>query len=331
MKIFITGATGDLGKNLIRQFYARGHSVIGLVRSQAGEQTVQALGAESRRGNLFDADSLARAAEGAEVVIHAATAIPLKPKISPKDWQMNDRIRREGTSALTAAAAKIGARLYLQQSIVLVARPLSGLFFDEDSPPQPNWVSQSALDGEQIARQAGGSFEVGVLRCGWFYGPDSGHMRLLGERLLKGQLPIIGSGQAHFSYLHIEDAASAFVAAAEKGRAGLWHVVDNEGGAVKEFMLYLAQRLGARRPYHIPAWLARLLVGANTVAAFSASTRTSNERFRREVGWTPKYPSYREGLEQVVNAWKREGFLLKPQTGGPVNNPAHAPAAPGAE
>src|SRR3954469_6737703 len=116
-RVFIAGATGVLGRGLLQQFREQGHEVVGLVRSPEGERLVRSLGGEPRQADLFDADALARAAEGAEVVIHAATAIPVKSRPRPEDWAINDRIRRKGTRALTQAAIRVGGKLYLQQSI----------------------------------------------------------------------------------------------------------------------------------------------------------------------------------------------------------------------
>src|SRR3712207_4989886 len=121
-RVFITGATGVLGRGLLRQFREQGYEAVGLVRSAEGQSLVRSLGGESPPAGLFDADALARAAEGAEVVIHAATAIPLRTRPRPEGWASNDRSRREGTRALTQAAARVGVRLYLQQRITWVAR-----------------------------------------------------------------------------------------------------------------------------------------------------------------------------------------------------------------
>src|SRR5687768_4074316 len=123
MKIFIAGATGVLGRRLVGQLAERGHRVVGLARSDDGEHTIRAPGGLSSRADLFDAEALARVADGSDVVIHAATAIPTKQRPGLSDWVTNDRIRREGTRALTTAAAKVGAKLYLQQSITWIARP----------------------------------------------------------------------------------------------------------------------------------------------------------------------------------------------------------------
>lgn len=302
MKIFIAGATGVLGRGLIRQFRARGHHVLGLVRSQQGEQTVRSLGGESRQADLFDADSLSHAAEGADVVIHAATSIPVKSRLKPGDFLVNDRIRRDGTRALTACAAKIGARHYLQQSIVWLARPQDGSAFDESSKPQPDAVSLSALDAENISREAGerSGFGVSVLRCGMFYGPDAAHTRFMADGLRKRRLPIIGSGDAILSCLHVEDAATAFVTASEACQRGLWHVVDDEPVTVKEMLTYFAARLGAPTPRHVPVWLARLVAGHYATSFFTNSIRTSNAKFRHDLGWSPRFPTYRERIDQIV-------------------------------
>lgn len=190
MKVFVAGATGVLGRGIVRQLVGRGHEVVGLVRDDEGQRVVAALGGVGRRASIFDPDSLARAAEGSEVVVHAATAIPLKARAAARDWEMNDRIRREGTRALAGCAALVGARLYVQQSIVWVATPADGAFFDEDSEARPDEVSRSAFDGERIAFEAAGrgGFRAAVLRCGWFYGPDAGHTRMFGRELMKRRL-----------------------------------------------------------------------------------------------------------------------------------------------
>ncbi len=313
MKIFIAGATGVLGRRLIEQFRARNHSVIGLVRSRQGEPIVQSIGGESRWGDLFDADTLARAAEGANVVIHAATSIPNKRRLAPSDFEMNNRIRRDGTGALTSCAAKIGAQLYLQQSIVWVAQPPDGTAFDEDSPTYPNPVTLSAVEGEAIAREAGErfGFNISILRCGWFYSADSSHTRIMGEELFRRRMPIIGKGDAVKSLLHIDDAASAFVTVAEANRSGLWHLVDDYPVTMAELLTRFAEQLRAPSPRCIPVWLARLVAGRYLVSFLTSSIRTSNARFRRESGWAPRFPSFKEGLDQVVQAWKSEGFFKK--------------------
>jgi nucleoside-diphosphate-sugar epimerase len=221
---------------------------------------------------------------------------------------MNDRIRRKGTRCLTEAAAKIGAKAYIQQSIVWVANPKDGSPFDEDSPVVSDSLVQSAVDTEAIAREAGTSegFTTVILRGGAFYDCDSAHTRMLAEGLRKRAMPIIGRGDAVWSVIHTDDAASAYVAAAEHPRDGAWHIVDDEPVSVRALLETIAHRLGAPRPRRVPIWLAKLLAGERAVAYFTRSTRTSNARFRRDYGWAPRYPTYREGLDQVIAAWNAQ-------------------------
>lgn len=306
MTIFIAGASGVLGRRLVRQFVARGHSVIGLVRSAKAESAVREAGGEPSHADLFDAESLATAAEGCDTVIHAATSIPAKQKTTAADWAMNDRIRRKGTRCLTEAAAKIGAKTYLQQSIAWVARPADDSPFDEDSPTVSTPTIQSAIDSEQIARDAESAegITVSILRCGFFCDSESAHTRMLAEALRKRQMPIIGGGTALWAMIHTDDAAGAFVAAAEKPTSGLWHIVDNELVEVRVFLKEFAARLGAPEPRRVPVLLAKLLADEQAIEYFTRSTKATNARFRRDFGWTPRYPTYREALDQIVAAWK---------------------------
>jgi 2-alkyl-3-oxoalkanoate reductase len=308
MKVFIAGASGVLGRRLVRQFVMRGHSVIGQVRSPKAESAVREAGGEPRHADLFDAESLAQAAEGCDTVIHAATAIPVKHKTTPADWAMNDHIRRKGTRCLTEAAAKIGAKTYLQQSIAWVARPRDEAPFTEDSPTVPEPAIQSAIDAEAIACEAGSAegFTVSILRGGFFYDSESAHTRMIADALRKRQMPIIGGGDAVWAMIHTDDAASAYILAAEKPRSGVWHIVDNELVQVRTFLKEFGARLGAPEPRRVPVWLARWLAGEQAVEYFTRSTRTTNARFRRDFGWAPRYPTYREGLDQIVAAWKAE-------------------------
>jgi nucleoside-diphosphate-sugar epimerase len=301
MNIFIAGSTGVLGRRLINQLSGRGHQVTGLVRGRDGERLVESLGGRPRFADLFDTRALVHAAEGAEVIIHAATAIPTKARATLRDWEANDRIRREGTRALADCAARIGAKQLIFQSVVWVARPADDGEFDEDSPIEPDPILQSARDGEGIVQDAGAQhgFAACVLRCGFFYGSDATHTRMLVAGLKRRRIPIIGTGNAVWRLLHADDAAGAFVTATESGKGGLWHVVDDEPVTVADLLNALARRLGAPPPRHLPIWLARVLAGRDTVEFFTRSTRTGNARFKRDFGWQPQFPTYREGIEEI--------------------------------
>ncbi len=306
MNIFITGSTGVLGRRLVRQFVARGHAVVGVVRSQDGEKLVSALGGTPRWADLFDVNSLVHAAERADVVIHAATAIPTKARTTAQDWQLNDRIRRQGTQALVDCAARVGAKTFIYQSVVWVACPRDGSTFDEESPTDPDPTIRSAVDGERIAQQAAAvhGFSASVLRCGWFYSADSAHTVMFARELSRRRLPIIGKGDAVWCCLHADDAASAFVAAAEAGKAGLWHVTDNQPVMARDFLRAFAKRLSAPPPRRLPVWLIKFIAGKAAVDFLTRSIRTGNARFCRDFDWSPQFPGYLEGLDQVVAAMR---------------------------
>jgi nucleoside-diphosphate-sugar epimerase len=310
VRVFVAGASGVLGRRIVRQLVARGHVAVGLVRSDVSERTVRSLGGEPRRANLFDVESLTKAAEGCSVIIHAATAIPTKVRTAPRDWARNDRIRREGTRRLTAAAGRVGAGAYLQQGIVWAVRAPEGVAFDETASPVNDPILTSSLDGERIAKEAGSAhgFRVAILRCGGFYSADGWHTRLLADSLARGRPILVDGGRAIWSFIHSEDAASAFVAAAEWPKSGVWHVVDDRPVSLAAFFHELAQRLGARPPRRLPRSLARVFLGRYTADLLATSFPTSNERLRGDFRWAPKYPTFVEGLDEIVAAWKAEGF-----------------------
>ncbi len=271
---------------------------------------IRSLGGEPRRADLFDAASLAEAAAGAEVVIRASTAIPRTTRLHARDWAMNDRIRIEGTRALLEATKRIGAALYVQESVVWVSQPADGSPFDETSPVSPKLWYGSAAESERLAREASerDGFATATLRFGSFYGADSFQTRIMGERIARRKLPILGAGDAVWSNTHLDDAAGAMVAATEAGKSGLWHAVDDRPATISEFFTKLADFLGAPPPRHVPLGLARIALGRGTVAFLTATTRTSNARIRAQLGWSPVYSTIDEGLRQVVSSWKAEGF-----------------------
>src|SRR5262249_47928311 len=145
------------------------------------------------------------------------------------------------------------------------------------------------------------------LRCGWFYGPDSPHTRMMADGLRKRRMPIIGDGTAVWSCLHTDDAAGAVVAAAEAGPGGLWRLGGDKATTAGDFLPGFARRLGAPPPWRAPAWLVRLIAGRFAVEFLTASTRTTNARIRRHLGWSPRYATFEEGLDQVVSRWREQG------------------------
>ncbi|WP_255167571.1 NAD-dependent epimerase/dehydratase family protein [Natrononativus amylolyticus] len=316
VSIFVAGSTGVLGRRLVPQLTAAGHDAIGLVRDDAGAALVRDLSGEPRRGDVLEPATLVDAADGADVVIHAATAVPTATKPTAADWERNDRIRREGTRNLLAAAETVGADRFLLQSIVWLARQPDGRAFDEDATAHPDRTTASALEAERLLTETAetSGLEACTLRCGWFYAHDAVHTRRIGRRLLARRLPIIGAGllgreDATLSYCHADDAASAFVAAAEGEATGTYHVVDDRPAPFAAFLRGLADRLEAPPPRRIPGWMARPLVGRDTVRLLTSGMPTTNERFGEAFDWEPALPTCGRGLERVVDRWLETGTL----------------------
>ncbi|EFW92137.1 NAD-dependent epimerase/dehydratase [Haladaptatus paucihalophilus DX253] len=317
MNVFVAGATGVLGRELVAELAVRNHRVVGLSRNARGDELVAERGGEPRRGDILDEESLVSAAEGCDVLIHAATAIPTSRKPTDDEWVKNDRVRAEGARNLVSVADEIDADRLLLQSIVWVARQPDGRTFDEEAPPNPDRTTRSALDAERIVRRGGedGDFDVGILRCGWFYSPESAHTRQMGSGLLDRKFPILGDGplgrrDAALSILHVEDAARAFAAAVESDATGRWHVTDDEPVSLATMLTAFANRLGAPTPRRIPGWVARPFVGEHSVRLLTNSMPTTNERFRETFDWNPRYSSYRDGLDEVVETWRDDGLLV---------------------
>jgi nucleoside-diphosphate-sugar epimerase len=316
MTVFIAGATGVLGHRLVDRLTDRGYDVVGLVRDDAGERLVERLGGTARRGDVLEPDSLARAIDDdVDVLVHAATAIPASQKPSEEEWTRNDQVRREGMENLLDAAGAL--RQVLFPSVVWVARQPDGSPFDETADRHPDRATQSAADVEDLldARSADEGFDATVLRCGLFYAPGARDTRTWGEQLLGGDLPIVGGGllgrrDAELSFVHVDDAARAFVAAVETGTSGVFHVVDDEPVTGATFFRTFADLLDAPDPSRIPAWLARFFVGKVNAQGLTSPMPTTNETAKRELDWEPAYPTYREGLQQVVEAWEADGTLV---------------------
>jgi 2-alkyl-3-oxoalkanoate reductase len=221
---------------------------------------------------------------------------------------MNDRIRIQGIESLTDVARRTGAGHLIFQSIVWVARPSDKSPFDEDTPVNLDGVTASAALAERIALNAGEKHGLSatILRGGWFYSPDAWHTRSFGDALRKRMMPIVGSGDAYWSIIHVDDAASAYIAAIEQRPQGIYHIVDDEPVRVRDFLTFFAGRLGAKRPFQVPVWLARLTAGSFAVDFVTTSTITNASRFKGATGWKPSYSNYHSGVDQVASTWEQE-------------------------
>lgn len=312
MNVFVTGATGVLGRRVVPALLAKGHRVRALARSRENLPVLARLGAEPFEGDLFDRASLTRGLQGQDAVVHAATAIPTKARVQEADFAANDRIRGEGTTALVDAARSTYVRAFVYPSIVWLARPADGAPFAEDAPVSNEPVHAASVAAERtvLALEDAG-IDAGVLRFGWFYAPDAATTLAMGTALRKRRMPIVGRGDAFLTLIHADDAASAIAAWLAQPKVGTWHVCDREPVTTSAFLAEFARALGAKPPRHVPVWLAKLVAGAPTARFLTESVRTNAKRFEAEFGWQPRYPDHRAGLAQVCRTWAETGSAGK--------------------
>jgi nucleoside-diphosphate-sugar epimerase len=300
MRVFVAGASGAIGTRLVAQLIDRGHEVIGSFRSPGHGERVRALGAEPIALDLLDARAVRTAVleTEPEAIVHQATALAdLRDfKHFDRSFAQTNRLRTEGTDALLAAAREASVRRFVAQSFAsaLYAR-VGGPVKTEDDPLDPNPVpamreTNAAMRYLDEAVTAAGGI---ALRYGGFYGaPNDGMV----EPVRKRQFPIVGNGGGIFSFIHLDDAAAATVLALEHDGAGIYNIVDDEPAPVREWLPVLANVLGAKPPRHFPRWLARLFAGEAAVMLGTGSRGASNAKAKRELGWTLRHPSWREGF-----------------------------------
>jgi 2-alkyl-3-oxoalkanoate reductase len=309
MRVFVAGASGAIGRPLLPRLVAAGHEVTGTTRSEERAETIRAAGARAVICDALDADALRAAVVEAapEVVVHELTALP--HRFNPRDKQMyapTNRVRREGTRNLIAAAQVAGARRILCQSIAFAYAPGGRPEVkDEDAPlaleaPLPFGETVQALDEMERAVVGAAGLEGLVLRYGWFYGPgtylaDDGSVA---RDVRRRRLPVIGKGIGLYSFVHVDDAASATVAAVERGAPGVYNVVDDEPAPQREWLPAYAEAIGAKKPLRVPVWIARLAMGKIATMA-DVQAGASNAKAKRELGWEPRWPSWREGFREA--------------------------------
>jgi nucleoside-diphosphate-sugar epimerase len=309
VRVFLAGATGAIGTPLLERLIADGHQVTGMTRSPNKAGALRAAGAEPVVADGLDAQAVLGAVMSArpDAVIHELTAIPqrLDPRKIIRDFEVTDRLRTEGTRNLLAAAQAAGAARFIAQSIAFAYQPgPAGTVHGEDDPlisDPPAPFERSARAIAELERQTVAA-EGLVLRYGYFYGPGSAisAQGSLAEEVAKRRLPIVGGGTGVWSLIHIRDAAEATVAALERGQAGAYNVVDDEPAPVREWIPALAHALGAKPPRSVPAWLARPLAGEYGVYTMTRAQGASNARAKAELGWSPRYASWREGFRTAL-------------------------------
>jgi len=304
MRVFVAGAAGAIGQQLLPQLVAQGHEVTASTRSPAKGARLRELGAEPVVVDGLDALAVGEAVARAEpeAVVHQMTSLAGGSDLRHFDrtFAVTNRLRTQGTDHLLAAAAAVGARRFIAQSYTGWPNIREGgpVKTEDDpldpDPPAEQRESLAAIEYLERVVPAAAPMQGIVLRYGSFYGPGASD-DVVGL-VRKRRLPIIGDGAGVWSFLHIRDAAAATVAALEHGRPGVYNVVDDEPARVAEWLPVLARAVGAKPPRRVPVWLGRLAGGEVAVSAMTQIRGSSNARAKRELGWQPAWPSWRQGF-----------------------------------
>ena len=321
MNVFIAGASGALGMQLVPDLVAVGHEVVAMTKTPAKQDRLRDLGARPVVADALDPDAVAAVVGEAqpEVIVHELTA--LSGTLSARDMRrpdrsaaaiMTNRLRTEATDHLLAAGCAVGARRFVAQSfggfrfggpgrpVLTEADP-----FDPDDPPA---ALRSAQESYLYLERAVTTIKWGeglALRYGGFYGPGTGISSdsdaAMAGPIRKRRFPIVGGGGGVWSFVHIEDAAAATVAAIEGGKPGVYNIVDDEPARVREWLPVLASALGAKPPRGIPRWLGRLAAGEAATAMMTDARGASNAKAKRELDWQLLYPSWRLGFTKGLD------------------------------
>jgi 2-alkyl-3-oxoalkanoate reductase len=310
VKVFVAGASGAIGRPLVRQLLAAGHEVTGTTRRHDRAEEIRVAGATAVVCDVFDRPALDAAVEAAapDAVVNQLTSLP--QDYNPRKatfYEATNRVRREGGRNLLEASGAAGVRRFLTQSIAFLYAPEGDWVKDEEARPfveAPGHFGSAVKTMLEHEREVTESpdFAGLVLRYGQFYGPGtyfapSGH---LGREVRRRRFPIVGPGTGTFSFLHVEDAAAATLAALERGEAGVYNVVDDEPARLSEWLPVYADALGAKVPRRVPVWLAKLVAGG-TVASSAIELRgASNAKAKRQLAWEPRYPSWRQGFREAL-------------------------------
>jgi nucleoside-diphosphate-sugar epimerase len=307
MRVLLAGASGAVGRPLTRQLIAAGHEVVGISRSQANAERLRTAGAAAVMADVMDRESLLAGVRGvrADAVVHELTALG-----TTKMWQAmrgTNALRTTGTAHLIAAARAVGAHRFLTQSIVLGYgyRDHGPHVISEDDPfgePQHGLFAagMAAIRSTEEQVFSAGEMEGIALRYGAFYGQDT-VTRMITNLVGRRRLPVPSSGGGFATLIYLEDAAAATVAALEKGRAGeAYNIVDDEPVRWADYLDAIAAELGARRPWRVPTWMVRPIPYLGAI--MTTSMRVSNAKAKRELGWAPAVPTYRDGVPLVAKA-----------------------------
>ena len=300
MTVLVAGGSGTIGVPLVRALVGAGHRVFATTRSPEKQALLRGLGATPVVVDALDPEALARAVAAAEPshVIHQLTALPKAGPRRASDLEATNRLRDEGTRNLLRAAVAAGARRVIGGSFAMIGAALSAAPKDAELDPAARAVRSMESQILDAARR--GEIEGIVLRYGLFYGPGSPSTEQMLALVRRRRLPRVRDDRGQLPYVHLDDAVSATVAALDRGSSGsAYDIVDDHPTSFSEMVAGLAEAAGAPRPFTVPAWLPRL-VAPYMARLLTVQLALSNADARRDLGWAPAFPSYREGLRQTV-------------------------------
>jgi nucleoside-diphosphate-sugar epimerase len=309
MRVFVAGGSGVLGRRLVPQLVARGHQVTATTSSAAKVGRLEQLGITAVVMDGLDAVSVGKAVAMArpDVIVHVMTAISVahagKPNLKrPDRWfATTNRLRTEGTDHLLAAAEATDVSHFVAEGYASWNGIREGGWVKTEEDPldlMMGTAAQANMEALRYAEDAVVNASGAYLRYGAFYGPDAIDDQITLVR--KRKYPLVGRSTGYSSWVHLDDAASATVLAVEKKAQGVFDIVDDEPAPASEWLPYLAECAGAKRPMRVPTWLARLLAGEQAVVMMTEGRGFSNAKAKRELGWQLRYPSWRQGFKQEL-------------------------------
>jgi nucleoside-diphosphate-sugar epimerase len=303
MRVFVAGGTGVIGRRLVPQLVARGHQVTATTTSAAKLGSLEQQGADGVVMDGLDAMSVGEAVAAArpDTIVSQMTGLSEahagKPNLRKADrfFATTNRLRTEGIDHLLAAAEATGVSHVVAQSHASFNGIREGGWVKTEEDPLEVVEGTKAISHlEDVVVRAGGA----ALRYGGFYGPGANDDQV--KMVRKRMFPLVGGGTGYTSWVHLDDAASATVLAVEQQAKGVFNIVDDEPAPVSEWLPYLAECAGVKPPRRVPAWLARLLAGEMVVGMMTEGRGFSNAKARRELGWEPRYPSWRQGFKEEL-------------------------------
>ena len=322
MKIFIIGATGVLGKRVASQLVKQGYEVQTLVRSKEKALEIEKIGGTGFIGSVYDKVNLLKMTKGVDGLLHLATSIPRKSKTKSSDWDENNRLRTELTKILIEVVKENKISFYIQNSVLFIYGQRNGAVISEETVVQKPIITavklsksfrydlESQIDGESMINfELKTGFPGIIMRFGFFYSTDSTTTRDIVNTIKKGKFPIIGKGKAFINFIHVDDAAEAVISVIKnynKVIGKTFNISDNEPVSLENFLIKVSLKLGAKKPGHVPVFLAKMFAGEYSVNLFLSSYKNKNSMLKKMTNWEPKYHNFEKGFNQVLEEINNE-------------------------